>query len=648
MKKLILFLIVLLSVNVLQAQSRAGYISAGDECIQKNDGFAAIGFYEQAAVYSEDADLYLKTANAYFMVSDYSRAIFNSEKARKETTDPTIKKSATLLGGELLKRTGRYSDAIALLKETNDSSYNSTIAELEKSKAAAADTAWINVLPLGSSINSGFSEVAPVSLGDSILYFSSMRFASKGDKSQITSKILASRITEGNFGNPQPLAESINSASYNNANLSVSPDGKVMVFCRCKYNDNNLLQCALYESVLKDGKLGNAVKLNSDINVANSTSTQPCISTDITKGYQLFFTSDRKGGEGKLDIYSCFRNANGTYSKPTNAGKKVNTAENEITPFIDKIGDSLYFSSDRSGGLGGYDLYKIAIKNNEVASNSDLLSIPYNSGYNDLYYSHSYSKTQMRFLVSNRPPAAKIDGDACCYDIFSISDKAPDTTKQNQIAQINPRNGLNDPAFIFNPETPADQVISQLATLLPLSLYFDNDYPDPKSRKTTTFSRYEDLLAHYIGRQNEYLNQQRLENDKLLINNFFKDSVNGNYQRLALISNSLKMLFSANSQIKVKLKIEGRASSLAESDYNVILSARRISSLLNYWREWNGGELMRHVESGQLFLIEDPAGEKNAAGKVSDDAKDKSRSIYSIDAALQRKIEITEITLTKP
>ena len=98
----------------------------------------------------------------------------------------------------------------------------------------------------------------------------------------------------------------------------------------------------------------------------------------------------------------------------------------------------------------------------------------------------------------------------------------------------------------------------------------------------------------------------------------------------------------------MKLKIEGRASSLADSDYNVILSARRINSLLNYWKEWNQGELMKYVDSGQLQIIEDPSGEKNAAGKVSDDAKDKSRSIYSIDAALQRKIEITEITLTKP
>jgi tetratricopeptide (TPR) repeat protein len=648
MKKFTFLFILLLHPIVNFAQSRAGFINAGDECMAKNDGFSAIGYYEQAAAYSEDAGLFLKTAKAYFSVSDYSRALLNSEKARKEASDSEIKKLSILLTGELLKRTGRYKEAIDLLNESNDSTFAGAITELEKSQKVAADTAWINVIPLGSSINTGFSEVAPVAVGDSILYFSSMRFPKKGDANQTVSKILSSTITDNIYGNALPLADNINSSSYNNANVSVSPDGKIMVFCRCKYDENNTLQCDLYESIIKDGKLGYAVKLNSDINASNSTSTQPCITTDVNKGYQLFFASDRKGGEGKLDIYSCFRNANGVYSKPINVGSKINSSENDITPFLDKNGDTLFFSSDRSGGLGGYDLYKVALKNNQPEGYASCMSIPFNSGYNDLFYSNSYGKLKRRFLVSNRPPAAKIEGDACCYDIFSINDKAPDTTKHNSPEVASNSKGLNDPAFFFNPGTPVDRVISQLATLLPLSLYFDNDYPDPKSRKTSTLRRYEDLLSGYMLRQKEYESQQRAENDKVLINNFFTDSVNGNYQRLSLISNSLKMVFDANPGIKVKLKIEGRASSLADSDYNVILSARRISSLLNYWKEWNQGELMKYVDSGQLILIEDPSGEKNAAGKVSDDVKDKSRSIYSIEAALQRKIEITEITLTKP
>ncbi len=648
MKKHILLLFIMFVPMLLNAQSRAGYINAGDESMLKNDGFAAIGYYEQASQYSEDAELYLKKAEAYFSVFDYSRALSNSEKARKESTDSPTKKSASLLTCELLKRSGRINEAINLLVEMNDSSLVKILSELKESLKSFADTAWINIIPLGPSINSGFSEVAPAPLGDSILYYSSMRFPKKGDNNQTVSKILSSKITDNNYGNAVPLADNINSSSYNNANVSISPDGKIMVFCRCKYDENNVLQCDLYESVLKDGKPGNAVKLNSDINASNSTSTQPCISTDVNKGYQLFFASDRKGGEGKLDIYSCFRNANGVYTKPVNAGNKINSSENDITPFLDKNGDTLYYASDRSGGIGGYDLYKVALKNNLPETTSTILPLPFNSGYNDLFYSRSYGRNQQRYLVSNRPPAAKIDGDACCYDIFVINDKAPDTTKREIIAAISPSKGLNDPAFFFHPETPADKVIGQLATLLPLSLYFDNDFPDPKSRKTTTISRYADLLNGYMNRQKEYYSQQRAENDKELINNFFTDSVNGNYQRLSLISNSLKMVFSANSQIKVKLKIEGRASSLADSDYNVILSARRINSLLNYWKEWNQGELMKYVDSGQLQIIEDPSGEKNAAGKVSDDAKDKSRSIYSIDAALQRKIEITEITLTKP
>mgnify|MGYP001457052441 CR=1 FL=1 len=64
MKKFTFLFILLLHPIVNFAQSRAGFINAGDECMAKNDGFSAIGYYEQAAAYSEDAGLFLKTAIA--------------------------------------------------------------------------------------------------------------------------------------------------------------------------------------------------------------------------------------------------------------------------------------------------------------------------------------------------------------------------------------------------------------------------------------------------------------------------------------------------------------------------------------------------------------------------------------------------------
>ena len=99
----------------------------------------------------------------------------------------------------------------------------------------------------------------------------------------------------------------------------------------------------------------NGIRPVPNVNGPNSWESQPSISPN---GDVLYFTSNRKGGFGGLDLYRSERQGDGSWSSPENLGSTINTAKNEKSPFIHPDSESLYFASDGHPGMGGYDLFK--------------------------------------------------------------------------------------------------------------------------------------------------------------------------------------------------------------------------------------------------------------------------------------------------
>lgn len=95
--------------------------------------------------------------------------------------------------------------------------------------------------------------------------------------------------------------------------------------------------------------------------------SQPAFSPN---GKVLFFASDRSGGVGGVDIWYCLKGKDGTWSAPINCGRKVNTECDEITPFVDPKGEMLYFSSMGHQSVGGYDVFSARI-NKEFFANAE-------------------------------------------------------------------------------------------------------------------------------------------------------------------------------------------------------------------------------------------------------------------------------------
>lgn len=148
------------------------------------------------------------------------------------------------------------------------------------------------------------------------------------------------------------------------------------------------------------------------------SSTMPAVTVDPVKGNDvIYFVSDKKDGKGGLDIwYTVYDKKNKIYKAPRNAGSKVNTAQDEMSPFFDTETRTLYFSSNGLGGLGGFDIFRTR-GDGKKFTGSENIGQPINTGADDLFYTISTNRGE-GFFVSNRKGGNALKNSTCCDDIY--------------------------------------------------------------------------------------------------------------------------------------------------------------------------------------------------------------------------------------
>jgi outer membrane protein OmpA-like peptidoglycan-associated protein len=159
-----------------------------------------------------------------------------------------------------------------------------------------------------------------------------------------------SKKVNGEWQEGQPIT-AVNTP-YNEGAQSISADGKLLAFTICN-RPGGLGSCDLYFSEYKNGKWTPVENMGAPVN-SSAYESLPSLSAD---GQTLWFTSDRRGGQGSLDIWLSHRQANGRWSEPQNAGLVINTPAADQAPFIHPDGQTLYFMSKGHVGLGEYDLF---------------------------------------------------------------------------------------------------------------------------------------------------------------------------------------------------------------------------------------------------------------------------------------------------
>ncbi len=201
---------------------------------------------------------------------------------------------------------------------------------------------------LGASINTNADEYLPALSADgSTLIFTRSK---KVDGFRNEDFYLSYNNTD-NWIAAKNLGKPINT-DQNEGAQCITADGLTIYFTACSRNDS-YGRCDIYESNFENGNWTEPKNLGANINTENWES-QPAISAD---GRQLFFVSNRSGGIGGKDIWVSYKNNNGSWTKAKNLGKDINSSKDDISPFLHWDNQTLYFSSKGFVGMGGFDIF---------------------------------------------------------------------------------------------------------------------------------------------------------------------------------------------------------------------------------------------------------------------------------------------------
>jgi tetratricopeptide (TPR) repeat protein len=180
----------------------------------------------------------------------------------------------------------------------------------------------------------------------------------------------------------------------------------------------------------------------------------------------------------------------------------------------------------------------------------------------------------------------------------------------------------------------------------PLVIYFDNDYPDPKTRKTTTETNYKENWEAYMQRKEKFM-QEYVKSlvgfDSITaarrMEAFFDREVYNQFLALEVFCESVLDVMD-DGGFRVELVIQGFTSPRASEEYNNALSQRRSDCLKNHFETWRGGVLRPYIDKRLITMEVVGFGEKLSPQFISDRLDDERESIYSVVASFERKVAI--------
>lgn len=321
-----------------------------------------------------------------------------------------------------LKQNGEYDQAKQQLQEylklSEDSVLEYTewaeqeIINLDNLNNILVKDQYFEIEPV-ASVNTEEAEYAPTVYRGSF-YFTSSRESEKIYKATGTG---FTNIYKAPIQNDQILidqAETMGAEfateAINEGAIAFSPDGKMMIFARGNNGKRKGTQDVnLYASRYLKGAWTTPTILS--INDPNAWDSTPAFSRD---GKTLYFSSNRPGGQGGIDLYSARVDSRGRWSDVRNMGSAINTPGNEMFPYVTDDG-KLYFSSDGHPSMGALDIF-VATRN-DGAITIENLGPPVNSTADD--FGISFTTIKDGYFTSNRNSGAGDD------DIYAFVNDDP-------------------------------------------------------------------------------------------------------------------------------------------------------------------------------------------------------------------------------
>lgn len=405
--------IILLSLIVIVSSIHSvGQISAGDKNYDRLAYNKAAHNYEKALrKNTTNYIVWAKLGDCYRLTRDPQ----NAERAYAESVKgETVNPANYLYYAEALIQNEKYDAAKAQLEKykmiaPSDPRSGNLKKGIDNLSAILAKSGTHNVKL--TNLNSDEADFCAVTYNGGVVFTSNRKniewvtYSHSWTGKQFF-RMYHAKGSDASFGTPVLFASELQS-KYHDGPACFNKAGTQMFFTRSniengtiKKDDKEVVRLKIFTSNWSDNKWGIEVPFpyNSD---AYSCS-HPSLSAD---GQTLYYSSDMPGGLGGMDIWKCEWNGN-SWGIPNNLGTKINTPGNELFPSVSEDG-ILYFASDGLAGIGGLDIFQTE-PSNKSWSEPENLGAPINSSWDDFGIIYN-SIRRNGYFSSNRKNAGSND-----------------------------------------------------------------------------------------------------------------------------------------------------------------------------------------------------------------------------------------------
>lgn len=390
-----------------------------------------------------------RLAQSYRLNYDYPHAVEQFKKCVERKVYP----DAPYYYGLSLMSLKRYQEALQVFDEyTNGNTGTDSIVKLATKKQNAcyfaldtlAGKKLVKVRLMDTLVfNRGTTSFAPMYYmgNDKVIFTSARKGGVVSDPEKQDSRyycdLYYTTLDDTIWQRPVNFGRPVNTSLHEGA--AVFTPEEVMLFTR--WSDNNRSESFIYMARTLNGKFYEAMKLGTNINVPGYKSQQPFVTAN---GRMLYFSSNRPGGKGGFDLWVAPIDENGFIGSAKNL-EGINTTGDEITPFFHDLSSTLYFSTNGLSGLGGFDVFKssLNVDDSSYAAPKNM-NTPVNSSKDDAYFIVEKLGTK-GFFASDRIDCPG----GHCYKIFEY---------------INEPIKFDIDGYVFDSETN-DPIASALVTI---------------------------------------------------------------------------------------------------------------------------------------------------------------------------------------
>jgi peptidoglycan-associated lipoprotein len=590
----ILLLLLFFISSLISAQNK--YSKSADDAYADQQYLTALTRYQKA--YSKIKNNKVEKDRINFRMAECYRMMNNMKKAeiayKRLATGKYVKTDPKVLiyYADALKTNGNYNEAINQYKAYLDKVPNDARAKkgIETCNQALD---WIKnpskyEVKWEKKINGKDDDYAPAyadKTHNSIIFTSDREASSGKDVDNWTGKrfsdlFIARKDRKGEWNTPIPAdATEVINTKANDGVARFNARFTTMYFTRCWNEQKKKNGCA----ILKVSRMGNTAWGDVEmLKIAGDSSTvigHPTITNDENT---LYFSADLPGGYGGKDIWVVTRSGRGKgggYSHPENLGPEINTAGDELFPFI-RNDSALYFSSNGLPGMGGQDIFR-SVKVDGKWTKPENMKYPINSPADDFGIVFNPEEHEEGYFSSNRP-GGKGGDDIYSFVVppllFTLEGTVTDDRTLQPIAgALVKLTGTNGKTLSYNTDDKGKYSFNknQIAPNTTFEiLVLRKDYFNEKGKETTVgLEKSKDLTRNFvmkpIPKKPVVLPDILYDLDKYDLKPQFQDSLQG-----------LIATLDANENIVIELA--SFTDSRGSDERNDILSQRRAQSVVDY------------------------------------------------------------------